>query len=95
MLLNILYQDTRDVFFNRGDKPRISKRVIKVKIIFGILQTKKRRFTISRKPLNVRNAIKHERCNADAHANTNNNTTRLLHLHFSFKDKIKKKQDVH
>ncbi len=33
----------------------------------------------------MRNAIKHERCNADAHADFNNKTTRLLHLHFSFK----------
>ncbi len=37
------------------------------------------------KALNMRNAIKHERCNADAHADFNNKTTRLLHLHFSFK----------
>lgn len=59
-------QNTRDVFFIRGDKPRISKRVIKVKIIFGVLQIRKRRF---KKPLNMRNAIKHERCNADADLN--------------------------
>ncbi len=36
----------------------------------------------------MRNAIKHERCNADAHADFNNKTTRLLHLHFSFKNRM-------
>lgn len=82
---HLLYQNTRDVFFIRGDKPRISKRV-KVKIIFGVLQTRKRRF---KKPLDMRNAIKHEPV-MQMHRTI---TTRTLHLHFSFKHRYK--QDAH
>lgn len=50
-----------------------------MKIIFGVLEVRKRRFE---------KAIKHKRSNADAQADFNNKTTRLLHLYSALKTDI-------